>query len=637
MNNCNDCQERVTNCGPISYAMCVRYEGSVRIGSPLEGFCELSVQDVIEDLYSLVEDSGNIYYNGDGILLDDNTFSLDLSKVRSSTWKPTWDDIEGNKPEQVNLIEGDNIKIEGIYPNLTISSEIESGISSISVEGSHQQEVSGNVDLKRATPQNFGVVKLGGNISSDSNGNINAPEYDRGQGIQKIHNAFSIDLENEGLGNIVGKIELTAGGLKVTYTNSTGSDYVLPDASTTIKGGVKLATDVRQTVEPTVATTVINRTYPIQKDENDALVVNIPWTDSNTEYALATDSISGLIKLGSSVQQEVPVVSPTAVVGKTYPVQLTSAGRAVVNVPWTEGAYNNGIGIDLVGNTFSTIFGTGSETSAEGNDSRILNGEEAYTWGDHREEGYLKSVQLATETTAGIRKIFSNSIQSVIPNSITNVDRRTYGVQVNNAGQMVVNVPWVEGSGGSYTGGSGISISSNVITNSSPNATHTGDVTGSSTLTISNNVVSNAKLGQMPAQTLKCNLLGTSSSPQDVGIEEMKAEMRLGCKHVLLQSLTSGIDTENFHQTSVFCNNSNMGAYSITIQDGLFDGQQLYLQFSAWIVDGRGEVELIGNLINFNLGSEDTIVSSLIKANVSDLFLFWSMEKNAWMTRINKD
>ena len=50
----------------------------------------------------------------------------------------------------------------------------------------------------------------------------------------------------------------------------------------------------------------------------------------------------------------------------------------------------------------------------------------------------------ATSTTLGLVKLFSDTAQSIAANTVSAIASRTYGVQVNAAGQMVVNVPWVD-------------------------------------------------------------------------------------------------------------------------------------------------------------------------------------------------
>lgn len=54
------------------------------------------------------------------------------------------------------------------------------------------------------------------------------------------------------------------------------------------------------------------------------------------------------------------------------------------------------------------------------------------------------SLPVATATTLGGVEIFSNTVQTQAANAVSAVVNKTYGVQLNAAGQMVVNVPWTD-------------------------------------------------------------------------------------------------------------------------------------------------------------------------------------------------
>ena len=52
----------------------------------------------------------------------------------------------------------------------------------------------------------------------------------------------------------------------------------------------------------------------------------------------------------------------------------------------------------------------------------------------------------ATSSTLGLVKLGSNTVQSTSANSVTSTSSRTYAIQKNSNGQLVVNVPWTTSS-----------------------------------------------------------------------------------------------------------------------------------------------------------------------------------------------
>lgn len=77
-------------------------------------------------------------------------------------------------------------------------------------------------------------------------------------------------------------------------------------------------------------------------------------------------------------------------------------------------------------------------------------------------EASWTTLPTATSTVKGVVELFSDTVQTVAANAVTATASRTYGVQVNSAGQAVVNVPWTDSTtdatklplaGGTLTGG----------------------------------------------------------------------------------------------------------------------------------------------------------------------------------------
>lgn len=60
-------------------------------------------------------------------------------------------------------------------------------------------------------------------------------------------------------------------------------NYVLPNASNTILGGIKIGYPAS------------GKNYPVQLDGNSKAYVNVPWTDTNTTYNLASTTANGLM------------------------------------------------------------------------------------------------------------------------------------------------------------------------------------------------------------------------------------------------------------------------------------------------------------------------------------------------------
>lgn len=68
------------------------------------------------------------------------------------------------------------------------------------------------------------------------------------------------------------------------------NNYSLPTANSTIKGGITLGYSQN------------GKNYPVALDGNGKAYVNVPWTDTNTTYGLATSTKDGLMKASDKVK-----------------------------------------------------------------------------------------------------------------------------------------------------------------------------------------------------------------------------------------------------------------------------------------------------------------------------------------------
>lgn len=169
----------------------------------------------------------------------------------------------------------------------------------------------------------------------------------------------------------------------------------IPQASSSALGGIKIGYSDN------------GRNYAVELDSSGKAYVNVPWTDTNTTYNVATTSANGLMSssdkskldgiqagadavsfsrslssgtkigtiningtntdmyaptAGEPVKYGVATSTTLGLVrigypesGKNYPVELNSSNQMYVNVPWTDSntTYSAGTGLNLSRTTFS--------------------------------------------------------------------------------------------------------------------------------------------------------------------------------------------------------------------------------------------------------------------------------------------
>ncbi len=136
-----------------------------------------------------------------------------------------------------------------------------------------------------------------------------------------------------------------SGGASTTFLRGDGT-WVTPTntqystATTSTLGLVKLGSDADQTVAGNTVTSTAGRSYKVQLNSSDQMLVNVPWTDTNTTYTAAQGvDLNGTTfraDLISYTAQTVAANSASTTTSRTYPIQINGSDKLVVNVPWTD-------------------------------------------------------------------------------------------------------------------------------------------------------------------------------------------------------------------------------------------------------------------------------------------------------------
>lgn len=241
------------------------------------------------------------------------------------------------------------------------------------------------------------LSKLGVYYSSGGNSITNKPSR---------VNDFALQVFKDGVGDTsVSQILYANDVIYVRRYNGTswtswteigaGGITSIPQASSSALGGIKIGYSDN------------GKNYAVELDSSGKAYVNVPWTDTNTTYNVATTSANGLMSSSDKskldgIQAGADAVSfsrslssgtkigtiningtntdiyaPTAgepveygvatstTLGlvrigypesdKNYPVELNSSNQMYVNVPWTDSntTYSAGTGLSLSGTTFS--------------------------------------------------------------------------------------------------------------------------------------------------------------------------------------------------------------------------------------------------------------------------------------------
>jgi hypothetical protein len=323
---------------------------------------------------------------------------------------------------------------DGYTPEPDDAVDIDTSHASFSLADMQAANFIGSLTGNAATASkwaNASTITLGGdltgNVSIDGSANVT---------LTATIAANSVALGTDTTGNYVAG--LTAGtGIAVTgtagegwsptvtHSNTTRTDTT--SAGTLTHGGTFTAVD-------SITSNALGHVTAI-----NVKTLTMP-SDTNTTYSISSETVAGGANLrltgSDSSTDDVKIASGTNVT-----VTRTDANTITISSTDTNTTYSAGTGLSLTGTVFAntapdqTVVLTGSgATSVSGTypNFTISSTDTNTTYG------------AATSTVLGLIKLEDDTVQSVAATAVSATAGRTYGVQVNSAGQAVVNVPWVD-------------------------------------------------------------------------------------------------------------------------------------------------------------------------------------------------
>ena len=212
---------------------------------------------------------------------------------------------------------------------------------------------------------------------------------------------------NATTGAIVGGGNLTSGGTRVAV--EVGDYYVVTVAGNFFGNASTPLTPGDSVIVQTAAAAGASV-------EGDFIVVQ-----SDTDLATASTVGIGNVAAGTGIG--VVYSAGTATVSNTSP--------NIVQNLWSRIDADSGTTTANSPTDILDIVGAGGVSTSITGDVLTITGASTYV------------LPQMTATTRGGAELFSNTVQGTAANSVTSTGSRTYGLQLNSANQLVVNVPWV--------------------------------------------------------------------------------------------------------------------------------------------------------------------------------------------------
>lgn len=166
---------------------------------------------------------------------------------------------------------------------------------------------SGNVDVSTISTTELGYLSgMDQNITTALGYKANQTDLtDLGEAVQteftQIWDEFNTYQEKIKVGTAdSGAVKTISAGSNTSITISGTTATIastIPVMTDSVRGGAKVFSNTAQPVAANDVSTIARRTYGVQKNSSEQLVVNVPWTDTRYTLPMADESTLGGIKV----------------------------------------------------------------------------------------------------------------------------------------------------------------------------------------------------------------------------------------------------------------------------------------------------------------------------------------------------
>lgn len=159
--------------------------------------------------------------------------------------------------------------------------------------------------------------------------------------------------------------DIAADGTKLDGIDDNANNYSLPKATTTVRGGVELGSDTVQTVAANSVSATAGKTYAVQLNSADQMVVNVPWSDTSnpgTVTSVATANGTGISVTGGPITTSGTLTITNTAPDTGVPALLGTGGNVSLNTGITAAEVRTAIGAgtsSTTGTVTSVATGTG--------------------------------------------------------------------------------------------------------------------------------------------------------------------------------------------------------------------------------------------------------------------------------------